>query len=106
LKTLESEKISLVQEKLEGNRSHEEWKTALGVFLAVIIYFFILFYGMQVMRGVIEEKSSRVIELLITAVKPFQLMMGKILVIAIVSLIQFSIWLIVISMGFFIVHSK
>ncbi|HXC03766.1 MAG TPA: ABC transporter permease, partial [Bacteroidia bacterium] len=58
----------------------------------VVIYFFIFLYASQVMRGVIEEKTSRVIEVIISSVKPFQLMMGKILGIALVGLTQFLLW--------------
>lgn len=65
---------------------------ALGVILGVMIYFFIFLFGTQVMRGVIEEKTSRIVEVIISSVKPFQLMMGKILGIAFVGLTQFSLW--------------
>jgi ABC-2 type transport system permease protein len=53
---------------------------------------FVFLYGVQVMRGVIEEKTNRIIEVIISSVKPFQLMMGKILGIALVSLTQFILW--------------
>lgn len=65
---------------------------ALGVILGVMIYFFIFLFGTQVMRGVIEEKTSRIVEVIISSVKPFQLMMGKIVGIAFVGLTQFSLW--------------
>jgi len=79
----------------------EEWEdeTAIkaaagaGLFSAILIYFFIFLYGVQVMRGIMEEKSNRIIEIVISSVKPFQLMMGKIIGIALVSLTQFFIWL-------------
>jgi len=79
----------------------EEWEdeTAVkaaagaGLFSAILIYFFIFLYGVQVMRGIMEEKSNRIIEIVISSVKPFQLMMGKIIGIALVSLTQFFIWL-------------
>jgi ABC-2 type transport system permease protein len=53
---------------------------------------FIFLYGIQVMRGVIEEKTNRIIEVIISSVKPFQLMMGKIIGIALVSITQFILW--------------
>ncbi|MCX2739669.1 ABC transporter permease [Pontibacter anaerobius] len=65
-----------------------------GVAGAVIIYFFIFLYGVQIMRGVIEEKTSRIVEVMISSVKPFQLMMGKIIGIAAVGLTQFLLWII------------
>merc|ERR1711991_538443 len=49
-------------------------------------------YGIQIMRGVIEEKTSRIVEIIISSVKPFQLMMGKIIGVALVGLTQFVIW--------------
>ena len=67
--------------------------TILGMALAVMIYFFIFLYGVQVMRGVIEEKTNRIVELIVSTVKPFQLMMGKVLGIAAVGLTQLAIWI-------------
>jgi len=66
----------------------------LGVVLGVLIYMFVIIYGMQIMHGVIEEKTSKIVEVIISSVKPFQLMMGKILGIAAVGLVQFAIWVI------------
>jgi len=58
----------------------------------MIIYMTVLMYGMYVMRGVLEEKSSHVVEVIISTVKPFELMLGKILGIGAVGLTQFLIW--------------
>lgn len=74
--------------------------TVLGFAGAIMIYFFIFMYGIQIMRGVIEEKTSRIVEIIISSVKPFQLMMGKIIGIALVGLTQFSLW-IILSMGIY-----
>jgi len=68
--------------------------TVVGYFGAILIYFFIFYYGTQVMRGVMEEKSSRIVEILVSSVRPFQLMMGKIIGIAGVGLTQFLLWVI------------
>jgi ABC-2 type transport system permease protein len=68
--------------------------SVLGLAGAVMIYFFVFMYGIQVMRGVIEEKTSRIVEIIISSVKPFQLMMGKILGIALVGLTQFILWMV------------
>ena len=67
-------------------------RTALGLGSGFLIYMFIFLYGVMVMRGVLEEKTSRIVEIIISSVKPFQLMMGKILGIALVGLTQFVIW--------------
>jgi ABC-2 type transport system permease protein len=60
----------------------------------ILMFMFILLYGIQVMRGVIEEKTNRIIEVMISTVKPFQLMMGKIIGIALVGLTQFILWIV------------
>src|SRR5690606_28689667 len=69
----------------------------LGFVLGVLIYMFVLIYGMQIMLGVIEAKTSRIVEILVSSVRPFQLMMGKILGIAAVGLLQFAIWVVLIT---------
>ena len=69
----------------------------IGMFSSILIYMFIFLYGVQVMRGVIEEKNNRIVEVLISSVKPFQLMMGKIVGIALVGLTQFALWVILTS---------
>jgi ABC-2 type transport system permease protein len=66
----------------------------LGYLSGMLIFFFIFFFGSQVMRGVIEEKVSRIIEVIVSSVKPFQLMMGKIIGVGLVGLTQFLIWMV------------
>lgn len=79
----------------------------LGFITGILIYMFIFIYGNQIMQGVIEEKSSRIIEILVSSLKPFQLMTGKIIGIGLVGLSQFLIWILLIStisavvMGYF-----
>lgn len=70
----------------------------LGYAAGLLIYMFIFLFGTQVMRGVIEEKTSRVVEVIVSSVKPFELMMGKIIGIALVGLTQFVLW-IILTMG-------
>ena len=64
----------------------------VGEALAFILYMFLLIYGQAVMQAVIEEKNSRVLDVLVTSVRPFQLMLGKILGVAAVAVVQVSIW--------------
>jgi len=64
----------------------------LGYVLVLILYVTILVYGLMVMRGVIEEKQSRIVEVLLSSVRPFQLMLGKLVGIGLVGLTQYSIW--------------
>lgn len=67
---------------------------AIGFAAAILVYLSLFIYGSQVMRGVIEEKTSRIVEVVISSVKPFQLMMGKIIGIGLVGLTQFILWIV------------
>jgi len=87
-------KTMKLEEGGEAKESSSEVTSVIGIAGGFIIYIFILIYCTQVMRGVIEEKSNRIIEVIISSVKPFQLMMGKIIGIAMVGLLQFLIWII------------
>jgi ABC-2 type transport system permease protein len=66
----------------------------LGLISGLLIYIFVFLFGSQVMRGVLEEKTSRIVEIIISSVKPFQLMMGKIIGVGLVGLTQFLMWII------------
>lgn len=66
--------------------------SAVGLVLGMILYMFLLIYGAMVMQSVIEEKNSRVLEVLVCSVKPFDLMLGKILGIASVAVVQILLW--------------
>ena len=67
---------------------------AMGYLAGMLVFFFIFFFGSQVMRGVIEEKVNRIIEVIVSSVKPFQLMMGKIIGVGLTGLTQFVLWMI------------
>lgn len=96
----ESIKTSISLSTFKLNEGEAEQKTftevamAVGIFSGMLIYFFIFFFGAQVMRGVIEEKTSRIVEIIISSVKPFQLMMGKIVGIGLVGLTQLTLWIV------------
>lgn len=70
---------------------------AIGFLTGILIYIFIFVYGNQIMQGVIEEKSSRIVEILVSSLKPFQLMLGKIVGIGAVGLTQFLIWVVLVG---------
>lgn len=72
----------------------------LGQIMAFFQYFMIFFYGSMIMKGVMDEKKSRIVEILVSSVRPFQLMMGKIVGIAAVALTQLAIWAILITLIF------
>jgi ABC-2 type transport system permease protein len=101
--TLKSLKTNVNLNSVNLSETGEEKKSnsgvlyGLGFALGILIYMFVLIYGMQIMLGVIEEKNSKIVEVIISSVRPFQLMMGKILGIAAVGLVQFAIWVILIT---------
>lgn len=68
-------------------------KFGIGMALAYVIFMFIMIYGVKVMRSVVEEKNNRVVEIIISSVKPFNLMMGKIVGTTLVAFTQFAIWI-------------
>jgi ABC-2 type transport system permease protein len=84
--------INVIKPSSGGKEDLTSSRAMVGFGFALIIYFFIFFYGVQVMRGVMEEKTNRIVEVIISSVKPFQLMMGKIIGIGLVGLTQFLIW--------------
>lgn len=90
--------VRLVTMKMDelGKESsaNTEVSMLVGLMSGVLIYMFIFLYGVQVMRGVIEEKTNRIIEVIISSVRPFELMMGKIIGIALVGLTQFMLWMV------------
>jgi hypothetical protein len=115
MKTFNLENIDLILEKIKSkvdletiklDESGHEKQSNTAVIMGIayifgfLMYMFIFIFGSQVMRGVIEEKSNRVVEVIISSVKPIQLMMGKIVGIAAVGLVQFLIW-IILSVGIF-----
>ena len=75
-------------------KSSTEIAMAIGYAAGFIIYMFVFIYGTMVMRGVMEEKSNRIVEVIISSVKPFQLLFGKIVGIGLVGLTQIAIWII------------
>lgn len=77
----------------EEEQSFSEISYILGMLGGILIYTFIFLYGSQVMRGVIEEKTNRIVEVIVSSVKPFQLMLGKIVGVALVGLTQFVLWI-------------
>ena len=97
--------LSVMRMDEQGNEKETftEVQFTLGIILAMLVSFFIMFFGGQVMQGVSEEKSNRIIEVIISSVKPFQLMMGKIIGVSLVALTQFVLWIVftfVLYLGF------
>ena len=86
----------------QESSSNSELSLVIALLSGFLIYFFIFMYGSMVMRGVIEEKVNRIIEVMISSVKTFELMIGKIVGIAMVGITQFTIWFLLFSLASFI----
>ncbi len=97
---LDEVKTSVTMQTFRNDKSQDEdtqaqssiAATAIGYILSFILYMFLLIYGAMVMQSVIDEKNSRVLEVMVSSVRPFELMMGKILGIASVAVVQIVIW--------------
>lgn len=96
---LKSINTSVKIQTINRDDTGKEKETSTGIAMALayisgfLMYMLVFMFGSQVMRGVIEEKTSRIVEVIISSVKPVQLMMGKIIGIALVGLTQFTIWI-------------
>jgi len=96
-----AENISVTTLRLDKDGAEKETSTAIaasiGGLFTLLMYVFILMYGAMVMNGVVEEKSNRIVEVMISSVKPFDLMMGKIIGIGLTGITQLLIWAIIIT---------
>lgn len=97
-KILEDSRVNVSSETIslsdEGEKTSSSGAaTVIGGVCAFLIYMSVFIYGTQVMRGITEEKTSRIVEVIISSVKPFQLMLGKIIGVALVGLTQFVLWI-------------
>ncbi|MFM6938824.1 MAG: ABC transporter permease, partial [Aquirufa sp.] len=90
---IDSETITVSENGGETSSSSAGAMILAGI-MGLILYVTLLLYGSQVMNGVIEEKSSRIIEVIISSVKPYQLMLGKIIGVGLVGLTQFVLWIV------------
>jgi ABC-2 type transport system permease protein len=89
---LNTSSISIKEENQQNKNANSKVSATIGYACGFLIYFILLIYGSQVMMGVMEEKTNRIAEVVISSVKPFQLMLGKIVGISLVALTQFLIW--------------
>jgi ABC-2 type transport system permease protein len=83
-----------ITEEGEEKESRPEYAMLIGYISGFLIYFAIFMFGALVMRGVIEEKSNRIVEVILSSVKPFQLLLGKIVGVGLVGLTQFALWIV------------
>lgn len=89
---LNESRLNVQSENMKDKESNATIASVIGYVSGFLIYFILLIYGSQVMMGVMEEKTSRIAEIMVSSVKPFQLMIGKIIGIALVALTQFLLW--------------
>ncbi len=92
LQGIEKRSVRLHTVNTEGKSSSSEIALMVGYISGFLLYFFMMFYGMNVMNSVMEEKTNRIAEIIVSSVSPFQLMFGKIIGVALVGLTQFLIW--------------
>ena len=89
--------VTIIQENFSGeetSKADSYVKLAFGGLTGYLLFMFIIIYGTMIMRSVIEEKTSRIIEIIISSVKPIQLMLGKIIGTSLAGVTQFVIWII------------
>ncbi len=91
---LNESKLNVQVENMKDKGSNARVAAYTGYITGFLIYLILIIYGSQVMMGVMEEKTSRIAEIMVSSVKPFQLMVGKIIGIALVALTQFLLWII------------
>ena len=92
----------IISKNGRGQKSKTELSMVIGFISGLLIYLFIFMYGTMVMRSIIEEKTNRIVEVIISSVKPFKLMMGKIIGVSLIGLTQFVLWICLTSLLFFI----
>ncbi|OSZ76983.1 hypothetical protein CAP36_11160 [Chitinophagaceae bacterium IBVUCB2] len=90
---LTGSRIKLKSENINDKTANVKTAEGIGYACGFLIYFILLIYGSQVMMGVMEEKTNRIAEVIVSSVKPFQMMLGKILGIGLVALTQFFLWI-------------
>ena len=89
----------------EAKESSSDIASLAGYIMAFLMYFFVFVYGSFIMQSVLNEKTSKIVEVIVSSVKPFQLMIGKVLANAAVALTQFGIWVVLISTFTFVLSS-
>lgn len=90
---LQMSQLSIRPKNMEDANANANLAEVIGYIAGFLIYFILLIYGSQVMMGVMEEKTNRIAEVLVSSVRPFQMMMGKIIGIGAVALTQFLLWI-------------
>ncbi len=93
LQRLDKIKINILERAVDGKEVNSGLAFGFGMGVGFLMYFIIIVYGTMVMKGVMEEKTNRIVEVILSSVRPFQLMLGKIIGIGAVGITQFVIWI-------------
>ncbi len=88
-----NQRLMVTPKNIQDENANAQYAEAIGYICGFLIYLILLIYGSQVMMGVMEEKTNRIAEVIVSSVKPFQMMLGKILGIGLVALTQFLLWI-------------
>ncbi len=88
-----NQRLMVTPKNIQDETANAQYAEAIGYICGFLIYLILLIYGSQVMMGVMEEKTNRIAEVIVSSVKPFQMMLGKILGIGLVALTQFLLWI-------------
>lgn len=91
---IEKNRIRLKERNIHDEKADSNVASGIGYVSAILIYVILLIYGSQVMMGVMEEKTNRIAEVMVSSIRPFQLMLGKIIGIGLVALTQFLLWIV------------
>ena len=91
---IENSKLELNEKNFNDEKADSGLASGIGYVAGFLIYFILLIYGSQVMMGVMEEKTNRIAEVMVSSIRPFQLMIGKIIGIGLVALTQFLLWIV------------
>jgi ABC-2 type transport system permease protein len=92
-RVIEQSKISVAEKNANDEKADSGLATVIGYVAGIFMYIILLIYGSQVMMGIMEEKTSRIAEVIVSSIRPFQLMLGKIIGISLVALTQFFLWI-------------
>jgi ABC-2 type transport system permease protein len=91
--TILEQGLIVIPKNIADENANAAYAEGIGYVCGFLIYLILLIYGSQVMMGVMEEKTNRIAEVIVSSVKPFQMMLGKILGIGLVALTQFLLWI-------------
>jgi ABC-2 type transport system permease protein len=97
---LSQSRIGITSKNIVDEKSDSSKAEGIGYAAGLLMYFILLIYGSQVMMGVMEEKTNRIAEVIVSSVRPFQMMLGKIIGIGAVALTQFLLWIVFILVAY------